>query len=249
MTKLSVRSPSRVSSTRLVLGFAAAASVTPGARAQEPAPSTPAVAEPAPPARSPDAAPATEAAPTEPAPPEAGPEPPPPAPPEAALPPEPPPPEPPLGAEDEGPSAGPFRQAAVRLSLLLGSGESSTDTYFILGAGAGYYVLNGLELGADYEAWLGGSPTLQRLSPEARYVLWFVPTIKPYLGFFYRHTFVSGYDGLNSLGGRAGVYYAPERSRMYLGGGVAYERYLACTDSVLGDCDELYPELAFGVSF
>jgi len=154
-----------------------------------------------------------------------------------------------MDTEDVGPSPGPFRQGAIRISLLVGSGESSTDTYFILGGGAGYYVLNGLELGADYEAWLGGTPTLQRVSPEARYVLWFVPVVKPYVGFFYRHTFVSGYDGLNSLGGRLGLYYAPDRSRMYLGGGAVYERYLGCSDSVLGGCDEIYPEFAIGASF
>ncbi len=242
-----------LSSARLVLGvlgFAAVASITPGARAQSTAPSTPAVAEPTPRPSSPTPEPAAEPLPVEPAPAET----PPPAPPEAALPPEPPPsepppPEPPVDAEDAGPSPGPFGQGAIRVSLLVGSGESTTDTYFILGGGGGYYVLNGLELGLDYEAWLGGSPTLQRLSPEARFVFWFVPTLKPYAGFFYRHTFVSGYDGLNSLGGRVGLYYAPERSRMYLGGGAVYERYLGCTDSVLGDCDELYPELAIGASF
>jgi hypothetical protein len=173
--------------------------------------------------------------------------PPPPPPPE-----EPPPPPPPPAAEDGGQAAmaGPFRQGTIRLTLLLGTGSTRTDTYFILGGGVGYYLINGLEVGLDYEAWIFASPVLQRLSPETRYVFWMVPTIKPYVGFFYRHTFIGdGYKDQDSLGGRLGVYYSPPRGRLYLGGGAVYEHELNCTNTDFVDCDSWYPEITVGVAF
>src|SRR5262245_44973147 len=108
-------------------------------------PAAPPAAEPAPPA------PAEPTAPAEPPPPVA----------ESPMleepPPTPPPPPPP---EDEGAdsgddrSAGPFSKGSVRLTLLVGTGSSVNDTYLILGGGLGYFLVNGLEVGFDYEAWI-----------------------------------------------------------------------------------------------
>jgi hypothetical protein len=148
-----------------------------------------------------------------------------------------------------GPSAGPFSARALRLSVLIGTGSSSADTYLILGGGVGYYLVDGLELGLDYEAWIGGDPVMHRLSPGIKYVLHFVPTIKPYVGAFYRHTFVNDYDDLNYVGARAGLYYSPPRGRVYVGGGAVYERLLDCSDGGWVDCDTVYPELFVGISF
>ena len=143
---------------------------------------------------------------------------------------------------------GPFSARSVRLTLLLGTGSTQKDTYLILGAGVGYFLVDGLEIGADYEAWLFAEPVLQRLSPETRYVFHMVPVIKPYIGAFYRHTFVSDYDDLNSVGGRAGAYIIPRSSRMYFGAGAVYERTLDCSSSAFVDCDSVYPEVTIGVS-
>lgn len=136
----------------------------------------------------------------------------------------------------------------MRLTLLVGTGSTRTDNYFIIGGGLGYYLVNGLEVGFDYEAWLFAKPVLQRLSPEARYVFHMVPVIKPYVGTFYRHTFVSDYDDYDSVGGRVGAYYIPKSGRVYIGGGAVYERTLDCTSSSFVDCDAWYPEISIGVS-
>jgi hypothetical protein len=141
-----------------------------------------------------------------------------------------------------------FARGDLRLSLLLGTGSTHLDDYVILGAGIGYFVLPGLELGVDYEAWVVGDPLLNRIGPQARYVFVSVPTIKPYLGAFYSHTFTSGEDDLDSVGGRAGVYFVPSRSRVYLGAGGTYERFLGCGENAVVDCDTIYPEIAVGAT-
>lgn len=132
--------------------------------------------------------------------------------------------------------------------MLIGSGWTATDQYLILGAGAGYYLVDGLELGLDYEAWLFGSPVFNRLSPGVRYTFHMVPVIKPYVGAFYRHTFVNDYNDLNYLGARAGIFYAPKSGGVYVGGGAVYDHLLNCTASEFVDCDEVYPEIFVGIS-
>lgn len=161
---------------------------------------------------------------------------------------------PPPSAEPDVPSetankrgAGYASAGNTRLTVLLGTGSTGTDQYMILGAGIGRYVVDGLEFGVDYEAWLFGDPTLHRLSPELRYVLHFVPKLQPYVGVFYRHTFINDYDDLDSVGARAGVIFAP--GRLVLGAGAVYERQLSCEDGQLLDCDDVYPEVTVGVVF
>src|SRR5262249_37045302 len=147
-------------------------------------------------------------------------------------------------------SPGPFAGGRPRLSLSVGTGWSSTDTYLLLGVGAGYFFVNGLEAGLDYEAWVLGSPTCQRVSPEVRYGFYFVPTVKPYVGVFYRHTFVSGnFEDFDQLGVRGGVLFVPERSHFYGGGGLVYERVLDCNRFTPVNCDSVYPELFLGITF
>jgi hypothetical protein len=147
----------------------------------------------------------------------------------------------------DAPDRSPFAAGRSRISVLVGSGSTGDDTYLILGAGIGHYILRGLELGVDYEAWLFGDPVLHRLSPEVRYVFAFVPRIQPYVGAFYRHTFVSDFDDLDSVGARGGINFAP-RGPLTIGAGAVYERQLSCNESVI-DCDSVYPELTLAFSF
>src|SRR5690348_7997626 len=93
-------------------------------------------------------------------------------------------------SREDARAPGPFAAGSPRLSVTAGTAWSSANTYIVLGVGIGYFLVDGLEVGLDYEAWVAGTPTLQRLSPEVRYVFYFVPTVKPYVGTFYRHTFV-----------------------------------------------------------
>lgn len=142
---------------------------------------------------------------------------------------------------------GPFRAGAFRFGLGIGGGGYGDQTYFILGFGAGYFLVNGLELHVDTDFWLIGEPFMATPSPGLRYVMWFVPKVHPYVGGFYRHYFSgAGYPDANSVGARGGVYLMTGRSS-YFGLGVAYEHML--DDNLFVDTDFIYPEIAFAFSF
>ena len=241
----------------LGLSFDAVAQTTPAAptpapTAQPPAPAPGAQpSDPAaPPSTTPPPAPAEPTAPAEPPPPVAE------SPMLAEEPPPTPPPPPPPPPEDEpadsggDDSAGPFSKGSIRLTLLVGTGSTIDDTYLILGGGPGYFIVDGLEIGLDYEAWIFAEPVMHRLSPETRYVFHMIPVIKPYIGVFYRHTFVPDdrYDDFDHVGARGGLYYVPKGGRVFVGGGAIYERLLDCEEGALLDCDEVYPEIFVGVS-
>lgn len=179
------------------------------------------------------------------------------APPPPAYPDEPPPPPPEPAAEpapepDDSPrerSAGPFSKGSIRATALIGTGSSTTDTYLILGAGLGYFLIDGLEVGLDWDIWFLADPVLNRLSPETRYVFHMVPVVKPYIGAFYRHTFVADYDDFDYIGGRIGAYIIPSGGRTFVGAGAVYEHMLSCEDNWFIDCDDVYPEISIGVAF
>jgi hypothetical protein len=142
--------------------------------------------------------------------------------------------------------AGVFSQGRKRGGIYGGAGSTLGNTYFILGAGLGFFVLDGLEVGADVEGWLFQSPTIWKISPQVRYTVWQLGALKPYVGAFYRWTWINddAYDTVNSYGGRAGLIYA--KGRGFAGVGVVYERF---EDSFSGDSDVWYPEISFSVFF
>lgn len=151
------------------------------------------------------------------------------------------------GDGSAGNGAGPFGASRTRISLLIGSGWAAGDSYLILGVGIGYFLVGGLELAFDYEAWLFNDPTLHRISPNMRYVF-DLGALKPYVGPLYRHTFVADYDDFDQLGVRGGLIFVPQRGA-FVGAGAVYERLLDCDDSTPIDCDSVYPEITVGVAF
>lgn len=154
-----------------------------------------------------------------------------------------------IAIEEPSRCDGPFCQGNVGLSILLGSATVGDSNYLILGGGVSYFVLDGLSLGLDADVWLLEKPTVYTTTPQARYILHFVPVLKPYVGAFYRHYFLSGgYDDLNSVGGRVGAYFVMD-SGSYIGLGAIYEKFLGCDSGEFRDCDGWYPELSFGFSF
>lgn len=161
---------------------------------------------------------------------------------------------PPEAPEEEAPKrkrdAGPFARGSVTLTLLVGTASLGYDSqYVILGGGLGYYVVDGLELGAEGTIWLFDSPTIGTVMPQARYVLHMVPVIKPYVGTFFKHYMVGeDIDDFNSVGGKVGGLLVMAQGRAYLGLGAVYEHLLDCDDTYFS-CDDWYPELSIALSF
>lgn len=148
--------------------------------------------------------------------------------------------------------AGLFGKGNVRMTLLIGSGTAYENNieynYTILGVGAGYYVLDGLEVGLDVEDWLGNGPRIYQVSPEVRYVFYDIETIKPYAGVFYRRNFIESHDDVNTVGFRAGGLFLTGK-RSYIGVGMVYDKYLNCNNSPFLSCSDTYPEITIAVMF
>lgn len=146
-----------------------------------------------------------------------------------------------------------FSQGASSFGVVIGSGSAFDENYFILGAGFGYYVAQGLELGIDAQHWFSAEPEITKVTPKITYVFSQLGSVNPYVGAFYRRTFYGDGDingqsieDQNSYGYRAGAYLNSS-DRVYIGGGIVHEKYMDC--SPLVDCSSTYPELIFTVSF
>jgi hypothetical protein len=131
---------------------------------------------------------------------------------------------------------------------MAGAGATFSSNYMIVGLGAGYFVANGLELGLDGEAWLGGDPDIYKVSPQVTYVLPGKSHIRPYIGTFYRRIFIDGLDDLDTAGARGGVYIMPG-GNWFIGIGAVYESYLNRDDDIHSSSDDLYPEITISFSF
>ena len=154
---------------------------------------------------------------------------------------------PPATAADVG-VAGAFSQGRTHFVVSGGTGYAFNETYFVLGLGVSYYVIDGLNVGLTVESWSGSDPRLVKVTPSAQYVFHRVPVLKPYVGGFYRRTYVEGRSDLDSFGGRAGAYLEAGRNA-YLGVGAVYESYVDCSNSVYRSCSSTYPEVSFTVAF
>lgn len=144
--------------------------------------------------------------------------------------------------------AGIFDRGSTQLSLLAGSGYAFNNNYLILGAGTTYYVADGIGVGLSYENWSGNSPGINKISPSVQYVFNRPASLRPYVGGFYRHSIISGLPGINSVGVRAGVYFAAGQHSV-AGVGLAHESYLNCQTAIYASCSETYPEISFLFGF
>jgi len=141
-----------------------------------------------------------------------------------------------------------FSKGRLHGIVTAGSGAAFNETYLVLGAGVSYFLLDGLSVGLNLETWRGADPTLTKLTPSVQYVFYQVRKVKPYVGAFYRRTYISGLDDINSYGARAGAYFQLGRNA-YLGVGAVYESYSDCRESVYRSCSDTYPEFSLTFAF
>ncbi len=147
-----------------------------------------------------------------------------------------------------GSGAYPFAAGSARLSLAFGGATAFHRNYTVFGIGGGYFVADGIEAGLDYESWSGSSPRIEQISPQVRAVFPRPGSVSPYVGVFYRRTFIEGYRGLDTAGARAGLYLLSGRN-LYFGAGVAQEFHLNCDRTIYSSCAETYPELSLAIIF
>ena len=114
-------------------------------------------------------------------------------------------------------------------SFTAGTGYAFDESYLVVGLGANYYVVDGLNVGLHWEYWTGSEPKMSKLTPSIQYVFHQMNPVKPYVGAFYRRTYLERLEDLDSWGARAGVYLQAGRNS-YVGAGVVYESYLDCNE-------------------
>ncbi len=141
-----------------------------------------------------------------------------------------------------------FSSGKARVSVSAGTTTAYNDSYFQIGVGLGYYVMDGLEIGLDARSWHGGALSIQEIAPSATYVFNNFGGFKPYVGMLYRTTFIKGQDNLSAIGGRAGVFLQSSTNFVMRAGLVAI-RYQDCNRRPYLDCTETYPEVSAGFYF
>jgi hypothetical protein len=140
--------------------------------------------------------------------------------------------------------AGAFSAGRSELSITGGSGYAFNDSYLILGVGAAFYVLDGLNIGLSTQGWFGGTPRIYNVTPSVEYVFYQPATVKPYVGAFYRRTFIDGLPDLDSTGLRAG-FYVQSGNRNYFGFGLVHQEFSDCNKNTYIKCDSNYLEVSF----
>ena len=141
-----------------------------------------------------------------------------------------------------------FSQGRTHLSVYGGTGYAFNDRYTVIGVSGSYFILDGLNIGLAYENWSGGNPDISKLTPSMVYVFTNTTAINPYVGVFYRRTYIENLEDLESTGARAGIYFNTG-GNAYFGVGGVYESYLNCNESVYVSCDDTYPEVSFVIAF
>jgi hypothetical protein len=141
-----------------------------------------------------------------------------------------------------------FSSGTKRLSVVVGNGYAFDKSYLLIGVGAAYFIANGLDLGLDFEYWTGSSPSITKVSPRLDYVFNTGGALRPYAGVFYRRTMIEGFNDLDSIGGRVGLYSISGKG-VYIGAGLVYESYLSCDTAIYSSCSDTYPEFVIAFSF
>ena len=140
--------------------------------------------------------------------------------------------------------AHPFEQGQVRIAAGGGGGVGGWSA----GVSAGYFVVEGLELGLGTAYISADDITLLQTTGSGTYVFLPEASFNPYVGGFARHWFVleGDRDPQSSMGLRGGLYHLNQGGLMF-GFGAAYEKILDCTSDE--NCTDIYPEFSLSLVF
>ena len=143
-------------------------------------------------------------------------------------------------------NAAAFSEGSVSFDVVAAAGSAFNQNYTVLGVGVGYYVVRGLEVGIDVQHWFSNEPSITKISPQVKFVFNELGAIKPYMGIFYRETFIDNQSEEGSFGFRGGAYFSGSGG-MHIGAGIVYEEYLDCEKVI--ECSSSYPEVRFSVNY
>jgi len=140
-----------------------------------------------------------------------------------------------------------FKRGDVSVGMILGSGSieygNNSQTYFIGGLEANYFIIDGLSIGVGANHWFGDNPTLTEYYFPVTYYLDISSDLYPYAGITYKYnSYSETFDNYSSLVYRGGVAYKVEWG--YIAFGYAFDNSL---DNEVDD--RSYPELTFGFVF
>jgi len=146
---------------------------------------------------------------------------------------------------DDSPHPTPFDQGRVSIFGGGGTGQSLGYHYVVVGAGVGYFVLDGVELSLHGSYQWGDGPSISELSPELRYIaqpLVGQSPVLPYIGVSYHHWFVGDpYEDVDTVAGRAGGLMLS--GRVVWGLGVVVEHIVS---DCISNCNSVYPDITLG---
>jgi hypothetical protein len=140
--------------------------------------------------------------------------------------------------------ARPAAADAFRIAGTAGVGSAFGRIYEEVGGRLGYGLGFGLEATVDGSWWFGQSPSFFKLAPGLTWYLP-IPLLRPYVGAYYAHWFVSnGIGDEDSVGARAGVTLISVGPAS-VSVGAMYDWRLACAT----DCNGWGPEIAAAFGF
>ncbi len=138
-----------------------------------------------------------------------------------------------------------FEKGSKNVGVTMGAGSFGNNNYTIIGVSASYFIVDNVMTGIEYRGWLGNDPSINEFSIPVTYMVPLHEKFRPYVGGFYRRTFMgSDFDDYNVYGARAGVSMVTS-GNSYASFGWVQEYY----DNNYGDSSNGYPEIAVGLSF
>ena len=143
-------------------------------------------------------------------------------------------------------AGGVFSVGSKNVNIIAGTDNSFGNSYTVLGVNVNYFVVDNLSVGAAYQAYLGGNPSINQVTvPVTYYIPLEGSAFRPYVGAFYSKTFIeSPFDDYNIYGGRAGVSMQVSNSAYMSFGWVQELQTSSSSTSKRG-----YPEVSAGISF
>ena len=104
-------------------------------------------------------------------------------------------------------NGGVFSIGSKNIGFTIGNDSSFGNNYTVLGANVSYFIVDHLSVGASYQAFLGGDPSINQITvPVTYYLPLESTTYTPYMGAFYNRTFIDKpYEDYDIYGGRVGL--------------------------------------------